>query len=220
MASVQIFPSLISADLLNLRAELNRYDSLVDGYHIDVMDFHYVPNLTIGPDFINELRKATSLPFMVHLMVQYPERCMERFELQKGDIVSIHPESISDVSITCLIEKCQKKGWVPSLAFNPETSLSLITDLVIVPQHILLMAVNPGFSGQKMLPSIYHKLTELEDLKIKGNYDFITAVDGGINLSNAMRLKEQGANQLVLGSALFSSPNPLNMLQDLRNLLD
>ncbi len=204
-----LYPSLIAADLLNLKEEITLLDPHVPGYHIDVMDFHFVPNMAMSPDLVNALRKATNKPFLVHLMVEYPERYFDRIHLRKGDIVSLHPEAPSKFSPKDLLEIIRQKGWTPSIALNPETSVSIIKELE--PEHVLLMAVNPGFSGQRFMPLVYDKLKEL-----KG---YTVAIDGGVDKDNARKLIEAGADQLVVGSALFKDGDPLKTLQTIKDVL-
>ena len=156
-----LFPSLIASDLLNLKKEVQLLDPHIPGYHLDIMDFHFVPNMTRGPDFVNALRKATESPFLVHLMVEYPERYFDRMRLAEQDIVSVHPEAPSELSIKELLHAISEKGWTSSIALNPETAVSLIKDQELDPEHILLMPVNPGFSGQEFMPMVYDKIKEL-----------------------------------------------------------
>ncbi len=210
---VQIFPSLIAANLLNLEKEIQRLEPHVDGYHIDVMDFHFVPNLTLGPDFVNAIRAATKKPLMVHLMVDYPERYFKRMALKEDDIVSIHPESPSENTPTELIQAIADLGWTPSLALNPDTNISVVQTIDAPLKHILLMSVNPGFSGQEFMPLVYEKIKEAQHL------DAIIAVDGGVNLDNARKLADTGAHQLVLGSALFKDSDPVKALSAIQKTL-
>ena len=204
------YPSLIAADLLSLKKEVQLLDPHVPGYHIDVMDFHFVPNLTFGPDTINALRSITDKQFLVHLMVDYPEKYFERMFLFEGDIVSIHPEAPSEHSLQELLQIIAKKGWIASIALSPHTDTSIVKELN--PPHVLLMSVKPGFSGQTFMPLVYTKLKELEGYYI--------AIDGGVNIENAKQLIEAGARQLVVGSALFKKGNPLKDLQKLQDSIE
>ncbi len=207
---MQFYPSLMAADLLNLKKELQLLDPHVPGYHIDIMDFHFVPNMTFGPAMVNALRKATEKPFSVHLMVEYSEQYFDRLELKKGDVVSIHPEAPSELSIEKLIQLIADKGWTPSIALNPATDVSILKGLPV--NHILVMSVNPGFSGQEFMPVVFGKLQKLQQ--------YITAVDGGVSKENARQLLDAGADQLVVGSALFKTGNPLKELQILRDAIN
>lgn len=213
---VQILPSLIAADLLNLEKEIRKLDPYVDGYHLDIMDFHFVPNLTIGPDTVNAVRLITDKPLYVHLMVDYPERYFERMKLHTNDIVAIHPESPSILPLDNLISSIITYNWTPSLALNPETPTSILQNISTPLRHLLLMSVHPGFSGQKFMPLVFDKITEIMlEEKASGN-PYIIAVDGGINQDNAQALIHAGAHQLIIGSALFSKDDPLEALFTLR----
>ncbi len=204
------YPSLIAADLLNLKKEVQLLEPHVPGFHIDVMDFHFVPNQTMGPAMVNALAQATEKPFLVHLMVEYPEKYLDCLTLRTGDIVSIHPEAPSQYSFKKLFDLIAQKGWTPSVALNPETEMSIIKTMDVTPTHVLLMSVNPGFSGQEFMPVVYQKIAALS---------CTIAIDGGVNVDNAKKLLEAGADQLVVGSALFSSGNPLKALQLLQDSL-
>ena len=213
---VQVYPSLICADLINLEAEIARLDPVISGYHLDVMDFHYVPNLTWGPDFIRAISKATQKPLMVHLMVDYPEKYLDLLTLTSKDYLSVHPESTSDLSFPDLLNKISRRGLTPSIALNPETPISCLAPLNKHAQHVLLMAVHPGFSGQKLLPLIYDKLTQLQDLKVEKPYTM--AVDGGVTFENAPKLLAQGADQLIAGSAIFGEPDAVEAAKRLSQI--
>ncbi len=208
---VEIFPSLIAADPLKLGQDIQLLDPHVEGYHIDVMDFHFVPNLTIGPDVVNAMRRATKKPLLVHLMVEYPERYFDRLFLNNKDIVAIHSEAPSEMSPTELIQTIKTYGYTPSLAINPETDVQVLTSITTPLEHVLLMSVNPGFSGQAFMPLVYDKIPEV--LKL-GPYTI--AIDGGVNKQNAQKLFKAGAQQLVVGSAIFDEQDPLKALQEIR----
>jgi ribulose-phosphate 3-epimerase len=213
---IEIFPSLICADLLDLRQVLKTWEVHVSGFHLDIMDFHFVPNLTFGPDFINAIAAQTSKKLSIHLMVDYPERYFDRLQIHPGDIVSIHAECKSTRGIPDLLKEISHRGWQASLAINPETSLDIFDELS--PDHILFMTVHPGFAGQEFLDDLLPKLETLHK-KLEGT-SITLSVDGGVNLHNAARLVTSGAKQLVIGSALFSSPNPLKTLLELKKIID
>ncbi len=216
---IQLFPSLIAANLLNLEKEITQLDPYVDGYHLDVMDFHFVPNLTIGPDTINAIRAATEKLLYVHLMVEYPERYFERLQLRHGDIVAIHPESPSEMPLDKLITLISSHGWTPCVALNPETPASILEKISAPLNHLLLMSVNPGFSGQQFMPLVLLKLKEAISIGRAANNPYVIAVDGGINQENVEALVKDGADQLIIGSALFSQHNPVFAIKALRSSL-
>lgn len=209
-----IFPSLISADLLNLENVIKKIDSYSNGYHLDVMDFHFVPNLTWGPDFINSIRKATKKKLLVHLMVEYPEKYLDRFKLKKSDIISVHIESPSTLMIEELLSLIKKKNLISSVALNPFTPIESILGIKTQLQHVLLMSVHPGFSGQKFLPHVLLKLKSLNTFKKTHNLHFKIAVDGGINLNNCKSIIKSGADELAIASAIFDKKSPIKALKE------
>ncbi len=201
----EIFPSLISADLLCLREELITLEPYVTGFHLDVMDFHFVPNLTWGPAFINQIRTATKKQLWIHLMVDYPEDYFDRLILHEGDIVTLHIESPSLYDFNTLSSEISQRGWIPSVALNPLTPLEVLDDLTI--KHVLLMSVEPGFSGQQFIRDIVQKLKALHARRSQTGKAYTIALDGGINENNFEELVQHGATQLAIASALFSHPN-------------
>lgn len=210
-----IFPSLISADLLNLKHEIEEIDPYVGGYHIDVADFHFVPNLTWGPAFINAIRLATYKPLWVHLMVEYPEKYFDRLALQEEDIVSFHAESKSTYSMQSLTMLIKSNNWIPSIALNPTTPLSILIPLKDLLEHVLIMSVEPGFSGQSFIPSVQEKIQCLVEWRKEHQLSFTIAVDGGIDASNFSNLVNLGATQLAVASAIFSHTNRLAAIKDI-----
>jgi ribulose-phosphate 3-epimerase len=203
---VEIFPSLISADLLALREVILSLEPEVAGFHLDVMDFHFVPNLTWGPAFINQIRLATKKQLWVHLMVDYPETYFDRLMLNPGDIVTIHIESPSNHSLNYLSAALTDRGWTPSVALNPTTPLEALNGLTF--NHVLLMSVEPGFSGQPFIPDIVGKLRTLSNRRAQTGIPQTIALDGGINKDNVKELIHNGADQLALATAIFSDFNP------------
>ena len=173
------------------------------------MDFHFVPNLTWGPAFVNAIRKATRKPLFVHLMVDYPERYFERFELKSGDVLSVHWECTSEETIQDLLRKINMLGLKSSIALNPKTPVDVLNRLDISADNVLLMSVEPGFSGQEFLETTWTRLTALVELQKKRNNSFSITVDGGINAYNFHRLVKLGANQLAVASAIFGHKDRL-----------
>lgn len=208
-----IYPSLISANLLCLEEEIQTLEPYAAGFHLDVMDFHFVPNLTWGPDFINAIRAKAAKQLLVHLMVEYPEKYFARFKLHPQDIVSIHLESPSSLSLQELFAEITSRGWIPSIAINPYTPLEALISLTVPLKHVLLMSVQPGFSGQTFLPFILKKLKALNDFRKSHNLSFTISIDGGITADIAKELAKNGANQLAIASAIFHDSNPLKALQ-------
>lgn len=213
-----LFPSLISANLLNLETEIHTLDPYVAGYHLDVMDFHFVPNLTWGPSFINAIRTATKKPLFVHLMVDYPEKYFDRFKLHQDDIVAIHYESPSAYTHEQLLQSICSRGWIASLALNPATPLDALHPLKNHLQNVLLMSVEPGFSGQTFIPDSLEKLSTLAAWRRENNLSFTISIDGGINEANSSELISRGADQLAVASAIFSHTDRIRAIKNiLRN---
>lgn len=216
---IKIFPSLISADLLQLKKVIVSLEDYCDGFHLDVMDFHFVPNLTFGPAFVNAIRKATSKQLQIHLMVDYPERYLETMELNENDIICVHTESISNLTIPELFEHIRSYKLIPSLVLNPFTPLEAITNVRTYLEHVLVMSVQPGFSGQKFMPHTFERIKALQLFKAAHNLDFTIAVDGGINSDNIKELVELGAQELAIASAIFSTNDPVSTLQSIQKIV-
>ena len=210
-----IFPSLISADLLNLKKEIAILEPYVAGYHLDVMDFHFVPNLTWGPAFVNAIRTATQKTLFIHLMVEYPENYFDRLHIHEGDIVAVHYESPSDYSIEELFRQISLRGWVPSIAINPQTPLDPVFFLKDSLKNVLLMSVEPGFSGQTFIPQVVDKLKALATWRHQHELSFTISMDGGIDQSNCKNLINFGVDQLAIASAIFSHSDRILAIQNI-----
>jgi ribulose-phosphate 3-epimerase len=204
---VSIFPSLISAHLLTLRQEIEQLEPYCDGFHIDIMDFHFVPNLTWGPLFVNAIRNGTYKQLWIHLMVEYPEKYLERFVLNKHDIISIHIESPSNLPLTELFKQIRLYNLIPSIAINPTTPLETLISLPVRLEHVLLMSVQPGFSRQQFLASSVDRIRTLNNFRIAHNLSFTIGIDGGITAHNSKELVLNGVNQLAVASAIFDYPD-------------
>ena len=212
-ARIQIFPSLISADLLNLQKEIDLLSSHCDGFHIDVMDGNFVPNLTWGFPFIKAISSATSKPLSVHLMVAQPEAISRRLELNEGDTVAFHLEATTAPMI--LIEHLKKKGVRASLAIKPSTSLEALFPFVSFVDEILLMSVEPGFSGQSFISSSVDRLKSLASYRAQHKLSFSIIMDGGLDAENLPALAKHGLNNAAIASAIFSHKNSVQALKNL-----
>ena len=202
MKKIQISPSILSADFSQLGSEIKKLEQGgADLIHVDVMDGHFVPNLTIGPPVIKNLRKYTKLPFDVHLMISPVHKYIENYAEAGADIITIHPEATDNLKESInLIKKFGKKVGV---SLNPKTEIQTLIDEIANIDLVLVMSVNPGFGGQKFMPEVLDKIKELKKIKDEGKYHFDIEVDGGINFSNSKIVLEAGANILVSGTTVF-----------------
>jgi ribulose-phosphate 3-epimerase len=206
MKKIQISPSILSADFSQLGVEIKRLENGgADMIHIDVMDGHFVPNLTIGPPVIKALKKHCSLKFDVHLMISPVHNYIEAYADAGADIITIHPEATEDLEQSILkIKSLNKKVGI---SLNPESKIDLITKYLEIIDLVLIMSVNPGFGGQKFMPEVLDKVKQLKDIKSKQDMSFDIEIDGGINFDNCQSAIEAGANILVSGTAVFKSNN-------------
>jgi len=203
MDNIKISPSILSADFSKLGREIQDLEEAkADLIHIDVMDGHFVPNITIGPEVISKLRKYTSLPFDVHLMISPVNNFIKNFAEAGADIITFHPEATENVSGTInLIKKLGKKVGV---SLKPKSQINLIEDHLNEIDLILIMSVEPGFGGQKFMPEVLDKMKKLRHLINEKKLNIDIEIDGGINFDNSRKAKEFGANILVSGSTVFN----------------
>ena len=202
MKKIKISPSILSADFSQLGNEIKRLeDGGADLIHVDVMDGHFVPNLTIGPPVIKALRKYTKIPFDVHLMISPVHKYIKDFANAGADIITIHPEATENLkdSINHIKEFKKKVG----VSLNPDTEIKVINDYLDKIDLVLIMSVYPGFGGQKFMPEVLDKIKELRNIQKNKNYKFDIEVDGGINFSNYKSVIDAGANILVSGTTIF-----------------
>ena len=206
MKKIQISPSILSADFSQLGKEIKKLeDGGADLIHVDVMDGHFVPNLTIGPPVIKALRNYTKLPFDVHLMISPVHKYIKNFAEAGSDIITIHPEATENLNESIsLIKKLNKKVGV---SLNPDTDISVIRTELKNIDLVLIMSVFPGFGGQKFIPETIKKIKDLKEIKDKNNYNFDIEVDGGINFLNSKDVINAGANILVSGTTIFKENN-------------
>ena len=206
MKKIKISPSILSANFSELGNEIRRLEQGgADMIHVDVMDCHFVPNLTIGPPVIKNLREITKLPFDVHLMIDPVHKFIKDYADAGADIITIHPEATENLSESINHIKSFKKKVGVSL--NPNTELNLVIDYLDKVDLILIMSVYPGFGGQKFMPEIIKKIKDLNNIKKDKNLNFDIEVDGGINFSNAKKVLDAGANILVSGTTIFKENN-------------
>ena len=206
MKKIQISPSILSADFSQLGAEIKRLEEGgADMIHVDVMDGHFVPNLTIGPPVIKALRKQCSIKFDVHLMISPVHKYIEAYSDAGADIITIHPEATDNLAES--ISKIKSLNKKVGVSLNPESKLDLIIDYLEKIDLVLIMSVNPGFGGQKFMPEVLDKIRELKKIQSKNNLNFDIEIDGGINFDNCQLAIEAGANILVSGTTVFKSNN-------------
>ena len=206
MKKIQISPSILSADFSQLGNEIKRLEQGgADMIHVDVMDNHFVPNLTIGPPVIKSLRKHTKLPFDVHLMIDPVHKYIKNFAEAGSDIITIHPEATKNLEESINHIKSFKKKVGVSL--NPDTKIDVIKDVLSQIDLVLIMSVYPGFGGQKFMPEVIEKITNLKRIKEDMKLNFDIEVDGGVNFDNNQMIIEAGANILVSGTTIFKENN-------------
>ena len=206
MKKIKISPSILSADFSQLGNEIKRLEEGgADMIHVDVMDGHFVPNLTIGPPVIKALKKQTSMLFDVHLMISPVHKYIEAYSDAGADIITIHPEATDDLGTS--ISKIKKLNKKVGVSLNPKTKIDTILNFLEKIDLVLIMSVNPGFGGQKFMPEVLSKVKKLKQLQDERKLNFDIEIDGGINFENSKTVKEAGENILVSGTTIFKSNN-------------
>ncbi len=206
MKNIQISPSILSADFSQLGYEIKRLEEGgADMIHVDVMDGHFVPNLTIGPPVIKALREHCSLKFDVHLMISPVHEYIDAYADAGADIITIHPEATDNLENS--IKKIKNKDKKVGVSLNPKSKIELISKFLKQIDLVLIMSVNPGFGGQKFMPEVLNKIKDLKKIQQQKNLKFDIEIDGGINFENCKSVIEAGANILVSGTTVFKSNN-------------
>tara|TARA_B100001173_G_C15841477_1_gene484809 strand:- start:112 stop:771 length:660 start_codon:yes stop_codon:yes gene_type:complete len=206
MKKIKISPSILSANFSQLGSEIKKLEEGgADMIHIDVMDGHFVPNLTMGPPIIKSLRQTTKLQFDVHLMISPVHKYINDYADAGADIITIHPEATENLKES--INQIKKFNKKVGISLNPKTKIDVITEYLNEIDLILIMSVNPGFGGQKFMPEVLDKIKELKKIKDKKNLNFEIEIDGGINFDNYKLAIEAGATILVSGTTIFKSNN-------------
>jgi len=204
MSSIKISPSILSADFSKLGSEVQDLEKAgADFIHIDVMDGHFVPNITIGPEVIKKLRKYTSLPFDVHLMISPVHKFIKKFAEAGADIITIHPESTDNLIKT--IKEIKKFGKKAGVSLNPKTTIEKVLPVLSLIDLVLIMSVNPGFGGQKFIKETLEKVKLLRKEIDQKNISVEIEIDGGINFDNAKIAKKAGVDILVSGTTIFKN---------------
>ena len=213
---VKIAPSILSADFSRLGDEIKAVeDAGADWIHVDVMDGHFVPNITIGPVVVEYIRKVTELPLDVHLMIENADQYIPEFADAGADILSVHAEACPHLHRTVQLIKDQ--GVRAGVVLNPATTLFSLDEIIEDADLVLLMSVNPGFGGQSFIPQVLSKIQLLRNTLNESGVELDVEVDGGIKSENAGAIKEAGANVLVAGSAVFKSKDYAKAIQALRD---
>ena len=211
---VEIAPSILSADFRRLGEQIAAVEQAGASYiHVDVMDGHFAPNLTVGPFVVEWVRKATKLPIDAHLMIENPDNFIDAFARAGANMISVHPEATYHLDRT--LNHIRQAGCQAGVVLNPATPLAMIEEVIAEVDYVLLMSVNPGFSGQKFIPSSLDKLRRLRNLIRMKSSPARIEIDGGVGLGNAAEVVAAGAEILVAGSAVFGAEDPAEAVKEL-----
>jgi len=214
---IEIAPSLLSADLANLAAEVRKVKQAgASVLHFDVMDGHFVPNISLGVPVLASLRKATTLTLDVHLMIERPGEYIEAFAKAGADRILVHQEAT--VHLDRVLAQIRDLKVESGAVINPATPVATLTEVLDRVDTVLVMSVNPGFGGQTFIPGAFNKIRELKELRSRYNYAFRIEVDGGVDIDNVADLVRAGAETLVAGTAIFKTPDPGAAFRQMRSL--
>ena len=216
---VLLAPSILSADFSRLGEHVREAEAAgADLIHVDVMDGHFVPNITIGPLVVRALRPVTTLPLHVHLMIEQPERYIDAFAEAGASLITVHVETCPHLHRT--LQQIREAGALPAVTLNPATPLVTLEEVLAEVDTVLVMTVNPGFGGQELIPATLDKVRRLRAMIDERGLECHIEVDGGVNAETICRVVEAGADVLVMGSAVFASPNGVaGALSELRALV-
>lgn len=212
-----IAPSILAGDFANLQRDVEMLNaSQADWIHVDIMDGVFVPNISFGFPVLEAIKRHTSKPLDVHLMIVEPQRYISRFKEAGADNLIVHFEACTHLHST--IQQIKQEGMQAAVALNPHTVVSNLEAIIMDLNHVLIMSVNPGFGGQKFIENTYKKIQQMRDLIDKSGSNARIEVDGGVNLFNAVKLLDLGADILVAGSSIFKSANPTQTIADYKNI--
>jgi ribulose-phosphate 3-epimerase len=214
---IEIVPSILSADFARLAGDIARVERAgVTMLHVDVMDGHFVPNITIGPPVVESIRKVTHLQLDVHLMIENPERFVAAFVEAGANSVSVHYEACRHLDGT--LGLIRKAGALAGVVLNPATPVAVLEDVVEVADYVLLMSVNPGFGGQKLIPYVLRKARQLDGMRREKKLALPIEIDGGVNRQNLADVVRSGCEWIVTGSAIFHTPDPEATVREMREI--
>ena len=210
-----VAPSMLSANLGNLQSDVELVNnSNADWFHLDIMDGVFVPNISFGIPIIKAIKAIAKKPLDVHLMIVQPERYIREFKNAGADILTIHYEASTHLHRS--ISEIKNEGMKAGVVLNPHTPVNVLEDIISDLDLVLIMSVNPGFGGQMFIQNTYNKISKLKDLITKTNSKALIEIDGGVTLENASMLVNRGADILVAGNTVFRSPNPISIIQKLK----
>jgi ribulose-phosphate 3-epimerase len=214
---VEIIPSILSADFARLADEIARVErGGASMLHLDVMDGHFVPNLTIGPPVVESIRKTTKLHLDCHLMIEEPDRYAHTFVEAGANSVSVHYEAC--VHLDAVLDNIRKGGAMAGVVLNPATPVSVLEDALEVADYVLLMSVNPGFGGQKLIPYVLEKVRKLDTMRRDKRLALPIEIDGGVHMENLAEVVRAGCDWIVTGSAVFHSPDAEATVREMREI--
>jgi ribulose-phosphate 3-epimerase len=211
---IQIAPSILSADFMRLGEEIHAAEEAgADLLHIDIMDGHFVPNITIGPAVVAAIRRITKLPLDVHLMIEDPDKYLDDFIAAGADCLTVHSEA--SVHLHRTVQWIREKGIKAGVSINPATPVSQLDSIITDVDLVLIMSVNPGFGGQKFIPATMEKINKAKEMIKAAGSRALIEIDGGVKLDNAKEIADAGADILVMGSAFFESGDYKNTMEKL-----
>lgn len=212
-----VAPSLLAANFSRLEDDIKVVnESNADWFHVDIMDGHFVPNISFGPMIVEAIKRKAERPLDVHLMISQPERYIERFREAGADVITVHYEACPHLHRT--IQQIKETGAKAGVALNPHTPVHLLKEIIEELDLVLIMSVNPGFGGQKFIYNSLLKIREVKDMLISRNANALIEVDGGVGLQNAQKILEAGVDVLVAGSSVFKAENPSQAIQQLKDI--